>query len=65
MEKQAPGFFRNEAKFLKIRLTLIKLTTHKTTTIVLKKNVPIQTTTITGLAVIKLTTSKGAINYSW
>ena len=38
---------------------------NKTTILVLKKNVPIQTITVTGLAIIKLTTNKGMVNYSW
>lgn len=38
---------------------------NKTTIIVLKKNIPIQTTTVSGLAVIKLTTNKGVVGYSW
>jgi hypothetical protein len=39
--------------------------TDKTTIIVLKKNVPIQTTTLTGLRLVKLTTSNGSVGYSW
>ena len=38
---------------------------NKTSVIVLKKNTPIQTTSVTGLVVIKLTTAKGTIGYSW
>lgn len=38
---------------------------NKTTVIVLKKSTPIQTTSVPGLAIIKLTTNKGAIHYSW
>ena len=38
---------------------------NKTSILVFKKNVPIQTTTVAGLAIIKLTTNKGIINYSW
>jgi len=53
----ADNIFAIEALYNKV--------TNKTTIIVLKKNTPIQTTTVTGLAVIKLTTSKGAISYSW
>lgn len=37
---------------------------NKTTVVVLKKNVPIQTTTVLGLDIIRLTTNVGAINYS-
>jgi hypothetical protein len=37
----------------------------KTTIVVLKKNVPFQTTTLTGLRLIKLTTAKGSVGYSW
>ena len=44
---------------------LYNKTQNKTTIIVLKKNVPIQTTTQTGLVLIKLTTNKGIIGYSW
>ena len=37
----------------------------KTTIIVFKKNVLTQTTTLTGLRLIKLTTNKGVVSYSW
>jgi pimeloyl-ACP methyl ester carboxylesterase len=40
-------------------------TKNKTTIVVLQKNIPIKTQTAPGLAIIKLTTNKGAINYSW
>jgi hypothetical protein len=39
--------------------------TNKTIIIVLKKNLPVQTTTFTGLRVVKLTTNKGVVVYSW
>jgi hypothetical protein len=38
---------------------------NRTTIIVLKKNLPIQTQTFTGLKVVKLTTNKGVVGYSW
>lgn len=38
---------------------------NRTTIIVLKKNQQVQTTLVSGFATIKLTTNKGAINYSW
>jgi pimeloyl-ACP methyl ester carboxylesterase len=38
---------------------------NKTTIIVKKKGAVIQTTTVTGLAIVKLTTKKGAVGYSW
>ena len=38
---------------------------NKTTVIVLKKNLPIQTQVYAGLKVVKLTTSKGVVGYSW
>lgn len=38
---------------------------NKTTIVVLKKNVPIQTSSVAGLVLIKLTTSRGNISYSW
>jgi len=44
---------------------LYNKTTNKTTIIVLKKNVPVQTTVVNGLAIIKLATNKGNISYSW
>ncbi len=37
----------------------------KTTIVVLKRGVPIQTTTLTGLRVINLESKKGAVYYSW
>jgi hypothetical protein len=38
---------------------------NKTTIIVLKKSLPIQTQVFTGLKVVKLTTNKGVVGYSW
>ncbi len=38
---------------------------NKTTIIVLKKSLPIQTQVFAGLKVVKLTTNKGAVGYSW
>ena len=37
---------------------------NKTVIVVLKKNTPIQKTTMPGLAIIKLTTDKGGVDYS-
>lgn len=37
---------------------------NKTSVIVLKKNLPIQTTTYVGLKIVKLTTNKGVVGYS-
>ena len=37
----------------------------KTKIIVLKKGVPAQTTTLTGLKIVKLITNKGAVAYFW
>lgn len=37
----------------------------KTTIIVLKKNIPIQTVTLPGLRLVKLSTNKGVMVYSW
>ena len=38
---------------------------NKTTLVVLKKNVPIQTSTVMGLAIVKLSTNKGQVSYGW
>lgn len=38
--------------------------TNKTTVLVLKRNLPIQTQIFTGLEIVKLTTSKGVVGYS-
>jgi hypothetical protein len=38
---------------------------NKTTIIVLKKNLPIQTSSLTGLKLVKLTTTNGVIGYGW
>lgn len=38
---------------------------NKTTIVVLKKNSPIQTQSFAGLKVVKLTTNKGVVGYSW
>ena len=38
---------------------------NKTTIIVKKKGTPIQTISVSGLCIIKLTSSKGTLNYSW
>lgn len=38
---------------------------NKTTIVVLKKGIPIQKSTVLGLVVVKLTSNKGVVNYSW
>ena len=38
---------------------------NKTTIVTLKKGVPIQTQTVGGQAVVKLTTNKGAVGFGW
>jgi hypothetical protein len=38
---------------------------NKTTIVVLKKNLPIQTSSLTGLKLVKLTTTNGVVGYGW